>query len=216
MSLFKFLKYRIKYKKNSGNQIIIHKKDGKIIRNPFFLKVIKVFFYGKNSTLELYEPYELKGSIFRLFNGDHFIIKENVQGVISVTGGLNSVLQIGKGSTLCNGQFFLNDEENASIILGKDCMLSLNVFMWASDTHQILEKDSKNILNRASQGIKLGDHCWIGHRVSILKGVHLASNTIVGGGSVVTRSCKKPNCAIAGNPARVIKENIVWKREGFY
>lgn len=40
----------------------------------------------------------------------------------------------------------------------------------------------------------------------ILPGVHLADGTVVGAGSVVTRSFLKPNCVIAGIPATTIKE----------
>ena len=39
----------------------------------------------------------------------------------------------------------------------------------------------------------------------VLPGVHLGNNTIVGAGSVVTKSFMDGNCIIAGNPARIIK-----------
>jgi acetyltransferase-like isoleucine patch superfamily enzyme len=39
----------------------------------------------------------------------------------------------------------------------------------------------------------------------ILPGVTLGDHTIVGAGSVVTKSFENGNCVIAGNPAKIIK-----------
>ncbi len=40
----------------------------------------------------------------------------------------------------------------------------------------------------------------------ILPGVQLGDYTVVGAGTVVTKSFPKGRCVIAGNPAKVIKE----------
>ncbi|MES2135449.1 MAG: acyltransferase [Pseudomonadota bacterium] len=53
--------------------------------------------------------------------------------------------------------------------------------------------------------VVLGDNIWIGARVCILAGVSLASGTIVGAGSVVTRSVAEQNCTIGGVPAKVLR-----------
>ena len=41
----------------------------------------------------------------------------------------------------------------------------------------------------------------------ILPGVHIGDNVIVGMGAVVTKDVPN-NCIVAGNPARIIRENI--------
>lgn len=53
--------------------------------------------------------------------------------------------------------------------------------------------------------ITIGDNVWLGGGVTILPGVTLGDNVVVGAGSIVTKSFGN-NVAIAGNPARVIKQ----------
>ncbi len=52
--------------------------------------------------------------------------------------------------------------------------------------------------------VVIGPRCWIGTHCIILKGVHLGEGTIVGAGSVVTKSFP-PYSVIAGNPATLIR-----------
>lgn len=52
--------------------------------------------------------------------------------------------------------------------------------------------------------IIIKDHCFIGVRCLILPGVTLGERTIVGAGSIVTKSFPQGNVVIAGNPARFI------------
>ena len=64
--------------------------------------------------------------------------------------------------------------------------------------------EPKNIRVIFTKEILIKKNAWIGARVSILPGVTIGENAIVGTGSVVTKDI--PDNAVAvGNPARVIK-----------
>lgn len=64
--------------------------------------------------------------------------------------------------------------------------------------------------NEVVKSVVIEDHVWIGVRSVILKGVTIGEGAVVAAGSVVTRDVP-PGCLVAGNPAKVIRENVSWK-----
>lgn len=62
-----------------------------------------------------------------------------------------------------------------------------------------------NQMEHEHKEVRIEDYCWIGMNVVILPGVHLGPRTIVGAGSVVTKSFPDGFCVIGGNPAKIIK-----------
>ena len=61
-----------------------------------------------------------------------------------------------------------------------------------------------------TKSVVIEDNVWIGCRSIILKGVTIGKGSVVAAGSIVTHDVP-PGCLVAGNPARVIKENVTWK-----
>ncbi len=59
----------------------------------------------------------------------------------------------------------------------------------------------------------VGENCFIGGRSVIMPGIKIANNCIVGAGSVVTKDVPE-GCIVAGNPAKIIRENIEVGRYG--
>ena len=93
------------------------------------------------------------------------------------------------------------------ITIGDYCAISDNVQILDSDFHPITYNGNTSTM---SKPVHIGNHVWIGRSAIILKGVTIGDGAIVGAGSVVTRDVP-PGCLVAGNPARVIKENIEWE-----
>jgi acetyltransferase-like isoleucine patch superfamily enzyme len=54
---------------------------------------------------------------------------------------------------------------------------------------------------------KIGEKCFIGANAIIMPGVSIGDSIIVGSGAVVTKDVSS-GCIVAGNPARVIRDNI--------
>ena len=101
--------------------------------------------------------------------------------------------------------------EGTRIILGKDCMLSSGIEIRTGDSHSIVNNEGDRI--NPSKEIVVGNHVWIGTRAMLLKGSRIADDCIVGAGSIVTGSFDEAGCALAGNPAKVLRKDVSWKRE---
>ena len=87
------------------------------------------------------------------------------------------------------------------ITIGRGCYIAPNVgLITANHDFHDLDRHSE------AKPIVLGDRCWIGMNSVVLGGVVLGENTIVGAGSIVTKSFPEGHCIIAGNPARKIRE----------
>ena len=57
----------------------------------------------------------------------------------------------------------------------------------------------------SSQPVIIEDGCWIGEKVCIMPGVTIGRKSIIGAGSIVTKSIPG-YCIAVGNPAKVIKK----------
>lgn len=86
-----------------------------------------------------------------------------------------------------------------SIRLGKNVRCGANTLITDGDWH---ENDPRTSPPRP---VVIEDGVWLGVNVTVLKGVTIGENSIIGAGSVVTRSIPA-NVIAAGNPCVVLKE----------
>lgn len=85
-----------------------------------------------------------------------------------------------------------------SIILGKNVRCGANTVITDSDWHPDDPRSSP------AKPVFIGDNVWLGANVTVLKGVNIGENSIIGAGSIVTHSIPA-NVIAAGNPCKVIK-----------
>lgn len=101
--------------------------------------------------------------------------------------------------------------DNNIIEIGNNVLIASNVQIYTA-THSTKVKErsirdsssGKNICVTIARPVKICDGAWIGGGAIILPGVTIGENTVIGAGSVVTRSIPD-NCVAVGNPCRVIK-----------
>lgn len=105
-------------------------------------------------------------------------------------------------------------EPHSSVSIGRDCMFAYDIDLRTGDSHAILDRHTGERVN-AARDICFGDHVWVAAHCRILKGVSIASDSVIGSGSVVTKSCDTPGVILAGNPARVVRDGITWSRDKF-
>lgn len=92
--------------------------------------------------------------------------------------------------------------DTAEVKIGDDVFIGPNVNIYAA-THPI-DKERRNQNLEKGIPVSIGNSVWIGGNVTILPGVSSGDNTVVGAGSVVTKSLPA-NVVAAGNPCKVIK-----------
>lgn len=125
--------------------------------------------------------------------------------------GNDSLVKIGDFTTIIDG--FIQTSEKTQLEIGEDCMFSVRIGIFLADQHHIFDLNTKERINKG-KNIVIGNHVWVGRDVKLLAGFHIDSGSIIGAASVTSGKFGK-NCIIAGSPARVIRENIIWSRDGF-
>lgn len=98
--------------------------------------------------------------------------------------------------------FSLTILDEASVTIGDNVFIGPNVSIYTA-CHP-LEAEARNTGIEWAEPVIIGNSVWIGGNVTILPGVTVGDNSVIGAGSVVTKDVA-PNTVVAGNPARVIK-----------
>lgn len=98
--------------------------------------------------------------------------------------------------------FNLTILDEADVRIGDNCFIGPNVSIYTA-CHP-LDAAARNTCVEWAEKVTIGDNVWIGGSVTILPGVTIGNNVVIGAGSVVTKSFPD-NVLVAGNPARVIR-----------
>lgn len=123
----------------------------------------------------------------------------------------NSCFYIGRNNYI-NGKLNVLVQEHQNVMIGGDGAFSYGINIMTGDAHLIYNKKDRKRINH-SKSVCIGDHVWIGAYAQIYKGVQIGSGSIIGGNSVISGKTVKSESIWAGNPARKIKESIIWEKD---
>ena len=196
----------------SRNNLVVRSQSelyGEGVQNVFICGNDNYILVGENCNLR-------KVSFFIRGNGNRIVIGDNcsayaVQFHIEQDG--NEII-IGNGTTLHGRDehtIHMAADEESKILIGEDCMLSHGIQIRSTDSHSIVNMNGDRI--NSARDVVIGDHCWIGLQSIILKGTVLEPHCVVGAGAVCSKRYGKANCTVAGNPARIVREEIDWDRK---
>ena len=124
------------------------------------------------------------------------------------TIGADCYIRVYKNSKLHLHNGFFNEHVQVTagdiVEIGDDCAIGRDVVIRSYDGHTVVDQNYQ-----ICKPIKIGNHVWIGQGANILKGVNIEDGAIVAANAVVTKDVPAKS-AVAGNPAKVVKENINW------
>lgn len=194
-----------------GFNRIVCKRGNRINKKNCYLKRCHIEIYGKNNIIDF-------GSAASYLTKCHIYVNGN-----------NNIIKLGERNTFINGELWIEDNagqiyfgnrnqilgrthiaviEGTSITFGDECLFSTDVTLRTGDSHSILSVEDYARLN-PSKSIVVGNKVWFGNKTTILKGVEIKDNCVIGTGALVVKSIDS-NSIVAGNPARVIKQDIIW------
>jgi acetyltransferase-like isoleucine patch superfamily enzyme len=121
-----------------------------------------------------------------------------------IEGRSQTTLKTAAGATLFIGDgTFINAgvsiAASKKVTIGSHCLIGDNVQIHDSDYHQVEPSAPVRVLP-----VTIGKNVWIGRNAIILPGVSIGDHSVIGGGSVVTKSVP-PKAIYAGVPARLIR-----------
>jgi acetyltransferase-like isoleucine patch superfamily enzyme len=89
-----------------------------------------------------------------------------------------------------------------SIHIGNNVLLGANVLITDCDWHPV-NPQVRHTGEASSKPVKIADNVFIGYSATILKGVSIGENSVIGANSVVTTDVPA-NVIAAGNPCKVV------------
>jgi acetyltransferase-like isoleucine patch superfamily enzyme len=193
--------------------------ENTVINHPK-LENSKIVFKGKNNILYCESADTILNSARIKFEGDNAVVylskhaNKDRRHKIRIYAKSNTTVYIGNDVNFHPGEgslSYLWASEQKNIIIGNDCLFSVNTKFRTSDGHAAYDSNTKQ-RNNPAKSIFVGDHVWFGQDITALKGSRIGSGSIIGAGSIITGKTFASNTSCAGVPAREVKQGVFFAR----
>ena len=161
--------------------------------------LIQCSYQAQRITMKLNTSYHSREEIVEIFSE---LIGEKVDSSFMCFPPFYT--DFGKNITIGKNVFFntgCSFQDRGGITIGDGTMIGMNVTI-ATLNHG-LSLDTRNTTYPSP--VNIGENVWIGSNATILPGVTIGDNSVVGAGAVVTKDVPK-DTVVAGVPAKVIKK----------
>lgn len=102
--------------------------------------------------------------------------------------------------------------DGGRITIGDRVLFGPKVGLYTSN--HLFDPTERQLGGCIAKPITIGDQCWLAANVSVMPGVTIGENTIIGANSVVTHDIPA-NVIAAGNPCRVLRPITAADKTGF-
>ena len=184
---------------------------GAALADPRQTPSVNLTIQGCGNTVEIAANCKLAATLTVMGDNNHLRIDREctINGFVNLLSPTGSTLNVGAGTTMV--QVSIQLHEPGEITFGEDCMVSSQVYVSISDIHPIYDRATGDRINAAAS-IMIGNHVWLGLRSMIMKGAVIGDGAVVAAGAILSGRAPA-NTIMAGVPARLVRENIVWRRE---
>lgn len=138
-------------------------------------------------------------------NLKNLIIEKNIKfyNHVNITIGKNAALEIDENTTINKYTSLVALEK---ITIGKNCLIGENVKIY-DNNHKIDIRNGIKFANHkefTTSPVRIGNNCWLGSNVMILKGVTIGDNSIIGAGCTIYKN-------VPANTTVINKQELIFK-----
>ncbi|MGZ4452418.1 MAG: acyltransferase [Nocardioides sp.] len=122
-----------------------------------------------------------------------------------------------RSAVVLNGQVVatrcpvIDARNGGAIVAAWDQLWAANVYVATDDMHRLESVGTGERINPYGATIRLGSHVWLGRDATLTGHVEIGDGAVVGARSMVRGQKVPARTAVAGTPARVIREGVTWR-----
>lgn len=119
----------------------------------------------------------------------------------------------GRGSSAVGVSMEIEGDDTG-VVVGDDALISAGVWIRNHDMHALHDLATGARLNKPPVTTVLERHVWLGQDAMLLSAERIGMGAVVGARALV-KGLVPPRVAVAGTPARLIREGVSWGRDTY-